>query len=111
MSERSHKVLLEDILEAIERILSYTKDLDEASFLHNTLVQDAVSRNFTVIGEATSRISDDFKQTNNIINWRSIKDFRNKIIHDYMGVDYKQVWNIISEDIPLLKSQIESIIQ
>lgn len=91
MPKRDDTVLLEDILEAIEKILLYTKDLNEAAFLSNTLIQDAVSRNFTIIGEAASRISDDFKQTDNITNWRSIKDFRNKIIHDYMGVDYKQV--------------------
>jgi uncharacterized protein with HEPN domain len=110
MSKRNDKLLLEDILQCIQKINSYTSYLDEGLFLTEEKTQDAVCRNFSIIGEAASRLTEDFKYKFTAINWRVIKDFRNKIVHDYMGTDYSEVWKIVQSDLPSLSLQIEAII-
>jgi len=92
MSERSADLLLEDILESCDRILEYTKGFTFDDFRKNYLVVDAVVRNFTVIGEAAGRIPDDFKRKHMEIDWDRIRGFRNRIVHDYFGIDYQIVW-------------------
>jgi uncharacterized protein with HEPN domain len=109
MSERSDKLLLQDILEAIDKINTYISELTESQFQSDLKTQDAVSRNFMVIGEAVSKLSDSLRARHNNVPWRILKDFRNKIIHDYFGVDYSTVWTIIKKDLPSLKAQIESV--
>jgi uncharacterized protein with HEPN domain len=111
MSKRDNKLLLEDILQGIEKIKLYTSLFDEGLFLSDEKTQDAVCRNFSVIGEAASRLTEDFKSRFNTVNWRVIKDFRNKIIHDYMGTDYTEVWKIVQVDLPNLATTIEAMIR
>ena len=110
MSERSAELLLEDMLESCERIIEYTKGLSFDEFKKNYLVVDAVVRNFTVIGEAAGRIPDDFKQKHVEIEWDRIRGFRNRIVHDYFGIDYQIVWLIIENNIPDLRELINKII-
>ena len=110
MSERSAELLLEDMLESCERILEYTKGLSFEEFRKNYLVVDAVVRNFTVIGEAAGRIPDDFKRKHTEIDWDRIRGFRNRIVHDYFGIDYQIVWIIIVNNIPELRDLIKKII-
>ena len=74
MSKRSNELLISDILQSISRIFIYTKNISEAEFLKNFLVQDGVSRNFEIIGEASSRLSKEFKEYHNNIDWNKVKD-------------------------------------
>jgi len=110
MSERSAELLLEDMLESCEKIMEYTKGISFEEFKKNYLVVDAVVRNFTVIGEAAGRIPDDFKRKYGEIEWNRIKGFRNRIVHDYFGIDYQIVWLIIENNIPELREHIKKII-
>ena len=110
MSERSAELLLEDMLESCERILEYTKGLSFDMFRKNYLVVDAVVRNFTIIGEAAGRISDEYKVKHPEIEWDRIRGFRNRIVHDYFGIDYQIVWIIIENNIPELRDLIKKII-
>jgi len=110
MSERSAELLLEDMLESCERILEYTKGLSLEDFRKNYLVVDAVVRNFTIIGEAAGRIPDDFKRKHSEIDWDRIRGFRNRIVHDYFGIDYQIVWLIVENNIPELRDLIKNII-
>lgn len=110
MSKRENVLLLDDILESIKKIHQYTIDVNEGIFLTDEKTQDAVCRNFSIIGEAASRLTEDFKAQYTQINWRIIKDFRNKIIHDYIGTDYREVWKILQHDLPHLEQQIETIL-
>lgn len=71
---------------------------------------DAVIRNFTIIGEAVSRLPIEFKTKNKQLNWQQIKDYRNVIVHEYFGVDANITWDIIQNEIPELKIQIEALI-
>ena len=109
MFKRTDFFLLTDILQSIKRIFTYTKNISEEEFLNNFLIQDAVSRNFEIIGEASSRLSKEFKDLYNIADWNKVKDFRNKLIHDYFGTDYSVVWLIINNNLPDLQKNLESI--
>ncbi len=71
---------------------------------------DAVVRNFEIIGEAANRIDPDFRIVNSEIEWNRIRGFRNRIVHDYFGIDYEIVWTIIENDLDNLIEQIESVI-
>jgi uncharacterized protein with HEPN domain len=110
MSDRSAELLLEDMLESCDRILEYTNGLLFEDFSKNYLVVDAVVRNFTIIGEAASRIPDEYKLIHPDIKWDRIRGFRNRIVHDYFGIDYQIVWIIIENNIPELRDLIKKII-
>lgn len=96
MSKRSSNVLLLDMKEASEKILKYTKGLSFEEFLTDDKTIDAVVRNFEIIGEASLRIDEDFRLENPQIEWKKLRGFRNRIVHDYFGIDYEIVWSILS---------------
>ena len=103
MSKRDNDLLLEDILDAAIKIQRYCNGLDYNGFINDDKTIDAVVRNFEVIGEASNRIDNDFKLRYPEIEWNKLKGFRNRLIHEYFGVDYGIVWEIINEDIqPLI---------
>jgi uncharacterized protein with HEPN domain len=100
---KSHQILATHILGAIDRIEQYTEGMSEQQFLDNFLVQDGVMRNIEIIAEASKKISDDVKKMFPEIPWRKIVAMRNKIIHEYFGIDLKAIWNVITVDMPELK--------
>jgi uncharacterized protein with HEPN domain len=91
MSKREPRLLLSDILTSIEKIRSYTAGHTFDSFIEDSKTHDAVIRNFEVIGEAANRLPEDFKDAHESINWFRIRGFRNRIVHDYMGIDFQIV--------------------
>ncbi len=109
MSKRDSKLLIIDILESIEKIKKYTKDLSYETFVNDSKTLDAVIRNFEIIGEAANRLPSEFKDKYLLIDWFRIIGFRNRIVHDYMGIDYQIVWAIIQNDIDNLSKDIENI--
>lgn len=109
MSKRDPQFLLTDILEAVGKIKRYTAGLTYDTFIEDSKTLDAVIRNFEIIGEAANKLPDDFKDKYLAIDWFRIIGFRNRIVHDYMGVDYKIVWTIIQNDIDKLCADIENI--
>ena len=109
MSRRDTQLLIEDILEAANRILTYTRDLSFEDFTADQKTVDAVARNFEIIGEAASRLPEEFKSKHPDINWIRITGLRNRIIHEYFGVDYSLVWKIKLDYIPQLVSAFEKI--
>jgi uncharacterized protein with HEPN domain len=110
MSKRDNILLLQDMMESSNKILSYTKGFDLDKFLSDDKTADAVVRNFEIIGEAANRIDPDFKLDNPQIDWRKLRGFRNRIVHDYFGIDYNIVWSIIENDIDELIFQLEKLI-
>ncbi len=110
MSKCDTILLLEDMLESDIKITKYTIQLDIDSFLKDDKTIDAVVRNFEIIGEAANRIDNDFRITHPEIEWYRIRGFRNRIVHDYFGIDYEIVWTIIQNDIEALISQLENLI-
>ena len=110
MSKRDHIFLLEDMLDSELKIIQYTKELDFDSFLADDKTIDAVVRNFEIIGEAANRIDSDFRINNPEIEWERIRGFRNRIIHNYFGIDNEIVWSIIENDLKELIDRLENLI-
>jgi uncharacterized protein with HEPN domain len=102
------KLYVKHILESIRRV---HEDIhgDERVFRSNRTIQDAVVRNLQVMAESTKRLSDVAKASQPAIPWHQIAQFRNRIVHDYLHVDYDVVWDIIQNDLGPLKVAVEEI--
>ncbi len=110
MSERNVKLLLLDIKSSILKILDYTQGMSYAMYDADSKTKDAVERNFEIIGEAASRLPNEFRSKDHGIEWRILKDFRNFIIHEYFGIDNLIVWDIIEHRLPYLLDQISKVV-
>ena len=97
MSKREAPLLLQDINDSIKKIKLYTIGMSFEMFQNDDKTIDAVIRNFEIIGEAANRIPDELKEKFNNVNWHRIRGFRNRIVHDYMGVDLEIIWEIIEK--------------
>lgn len=83
----------------------------KAAFMHNSMMQDAVIRNFEIIGEATKRLSATVKQDHAEIPWRQMAGFRDVLIHDYLSVDMDEVWSVVERDLPTIKPALLDLLQ
>ena len=111
MSERNTLFLLQDIAESIQNIFDFTSGFTLQSYSDDIKTRHAVEHNFMIIGEAVSRMPDEYKLKSSDINWRLVKDFRNVIVHDYFGIDNSIVWDIIHLNLADLLQQITILIQ
>jgi len=109
MSKRDPLLLLEDIMLAIQKIGRYTSHMDHDAFLTEELVIDGVARNLEIIGEAARQLPDDFRRTYPQIPWTQIAGLRNRIVHDYFGLDLEIIWEIIQHDLPELEKQVRAL--
>jgi|SRR5918993_155723 len=109
MSKRHPALLIEDIIESSRKILDYTSGMSFDEFTADGKTVDAVIRNFEIIGEAANRLPEDFKQEHSTVDWHKIRGFRNRIVHDYMGIDYSIVWEIKNNFLPHLITTLEQI--
>ena len=109
MPKRDYNLYIDDILEAISKIEEYTGQLDFDKFSKNSMTIDATVRNFEIIGEAVKHISSDIKKQHPDIPWKVMAGMRNKLVHEYFGVDKKVLWKTIKEDIVPVKSLIAQI--
>ena len=107
---KDDRLYLEHIREAIDKILGYSI-CGREQFLGNSMVQDAVIRNFEIIGEAAKRFSETGKRKHPEIPWRRVAGLRDVLIHDYMGVDVQQVWKLIEVHLPVLRAAVEDLLQ
>ncbi|MFA6923172.1 MAG: DUF86 domain-containing protein [Bacteroidales bacterium] len=99
------------ILEECTFIISTTKDVDKNDFLKNEIMKRAIVRSIEIIGEATKKTDIDFKKKWNEIEWKQLAGMRDKLIHDYFGINYNIVWDVAKNKIPQLKIDIEKIIK
>ena len=102
---------IDHILDCIRKIKEFSSGLTFNEFKTNELVQDAIIRNIEIIGEASKKVSSNTKQTWYKIPWKEVSGMRDKLIHDYMGIDVKVVWQTIKEDIPSLEKLINEILK
>ena len=104
------EAIIHQMLEIIDKILIYTESFSSASeFVVDNKSFDATLMNFIALGEFVIKLSDTFKKSNPEIDWLKIYDFRNIIAHDYFGIDEEEVFQIIRNHIPKLKSDLEKI--
>lgn len=101
---------LNSILQRIQRIQQYV-EAGQGAFLASTLIQDAVIRNFEIIGEISrQRLSEEVKSLKPEIAWPQVGDFRNTLIHEYDSVDLDIVWNAIDKDLPKLSRAVSEMV-
>ena len=96
-----------DILDSIEDIDKYLGQMNRKEFLSDKKTQDSAIRRLQIIGEASKRLSAKFKITTPEVEWKEIAGTRDILIHDYGTVDLDEVWKIIKDDLPKLKSALE----
>ena len=109
--KKNPKIFLQHIIECIEEIEKHIKGVSEKRFMDDVKTQDAVIRRIEIIGEATKNLPFGFKKKNPQIEWREIAGMRDKLIHEYFGVNIDLVWVVIKNDIPKLKKQISELLE
>jgi|SRR3989338_2014926 len=97
---------LDDIYESISHIESFLEGVSKASFCKNVEKQSAVTRQLEIIGEAVKNLPSEFTTRYSIIPWKDIAGLRDVMIHSYHRIDYDKVWNVIQDDLPLLKKEV-----
>lgn len=107
---KNNKVYLEHIIDAINNIEKFIGNMDKGKFIHNTLVNSAVMRQLEIIGEAVKHLPAEFRKKHKDILWKDIAGLRDKLIHDYFGVDVELVWTICKKEIPDFKEKIIKIL-
>lgn len=106
---KSDAVYLRHILASCDKILRFCSEGKDA-FWRDDRTQDAVIRNFEIIGEAVKRLSDDARRAHPQVPWREIAGFRDVLIHDYMGVKLELVWNAVSDHLPRLRQAVVDLL-
>lgn len=110
-SPRADRLLVEDMLESLGRIARYTAGMQKETFLSDRKTIDAVVRNLEIIGEAAARLTVDAKRRRPGTEWPLIIGLRNRIVHEYFGVDTEIVWQIISRDLPQLSGELHQLLE
>jgi len=110
MSERNWRLFIEDILESIDLIEAYTANMQLDNFKKDRKTIDAVVRNFEIIGEASNNIPETIRQKYCQIDWKGIVGLRNRIAHEYFGINTSIIWYIIAKELSELKAQLKQIL-
>ena len=106
---KDDRVYLIHVLECIKQIEEYTINGRE-EFMKSRLIQDAVIRNMEIIGEAIKRVSPGLRGQHPEIPWKEMAGMRDVLIHDYMGVDLKIVWNVVSRNLAEIKDHLRGLL-
>lgn len=102
---------LQHILDSINHIQDYTKNITLEDFKRDIEKQDAVVRRLEIIGEASNNVTEKIKRDNPELPWREMKAMRNFVLHEYFGIDYDDVWKSVKSNLPPLKKQIKKLIK
>jgi uncharacterized protein with HEPN domain len=99
------------ILEAIDEIQNYTSNTDIKDFLKNSMMRFACVKQIEIIGEAANYITPDTKSMFNDLEWKQIIGMRHILVHEYFGVDFDLIWQVIINDLPELKEKVLKVIR
>jgi len=101
----------EHILDEAEYIITKSKKLEKEKFLKDETLKRAFVRSIEIIGEAVKKLPEDFRKKYPAVDLKAIAGTRDKLIHDYFGVDYEIVWDIVVEEIPELRKKVKNILK
>lgn len=104
-----NKLIVERILKYVSKVIEYTENTEYDDFINNSILVEACVFNLSQIGELANKIDKDFEDRYSSIPWRVMYGLRNKIVHDYEGVNLVLIWDIVKEDLPELKIQLEDL--
>ena len=110
MSTSRDILYLIHIRECLSRVSEYTFDGWD-KFIEDTKTQDAVLRNLQTMSESTQRLSDPLKSAYPQVEWQELSAFRNILVHNYLGMDLAQIWQIITDDLPVFERKIAEMLQ
>lgn len=102
---------LRHILQEVEFLLAKSAGLSFDEFVNDEMKTRAFSRSLEIIGEAAKNVSATFRTDHPEADWRAMAGMRDRLIHDYLGVDYEIVWDVVTNEIPKLKRQLESLLK
>jgi len=106
---RDYKVYLEDILEAVQKIRSFTAGYSREKLMQDAKTLDAVVRNLEVIGEAVKHIPNDLRTKHPHMDWKKIAGLRDILIHEYFGIDVDIIWDILQTKLTPLEKAVKEI--
>lgn len=109
MSKRDAALLIEDMCVAMDKIARYTAGMERAAFLADEKTVDAVVRNLEIIGEAAKQMPEEFKALHAAVPWTQMAGLRNRIVHDYTGIDLELIWDIVQRSLPALRVQLNGL--
>ncbi len=108
---REWRLYIRDMIAFGEKTLDYTAGLSQAEFVASSITYDATLRNLQLIGEAATRVPEEAREARPEIEWRGIIATRNRLAHDYLGIDDDAIWSIIRRDVPELLPKLRSLLE
>jgi uncharacterized protein with HEPN domain len=111
MRQPDDAVFLRHILDPVEKVSRYLVDVDEETFLGDTLIQDGVIRQIQIMGEAVRRVSPSLRNRYPSVPWHNIARMRSKLVHDYFGVDLLIIYDTAINDLPPLRTHVQAVLQ
>ncbi|MBU1129516.1 MAG: DUF86 domain-containing protein [Nanoarchaeota archaeon] len=109
--KKNYLIFVEHILDSLKNIELFMKNVKKENFFKDKEKQSAVIRQIEIMGEATKNLPVSFRKQYSQISWKKITGARDKLIHHYFGVDLDTIWDIVKEDLLILKVQIEKILE
>ena len=108
---KSNEVFLRHVLDEITFLLEHTRALSFEDLMQDAVLQRACARSFEIMGEAVKNISTEFRRKHKEIDWKNIAGMRDKLIHQYFGVNWAILWDVIKKKLPCLKVHLEKILE
>lgn len=108
---KSPDVLLRHLLDEIDFLLDQSQSLTFEKFVGNEVIKRACTRSFEIMGEAVKNLPTDFKKKHKDIEWKDIAATRDKLIHQYFGVDWNILWDVMKEKLPGLRRKVAALLE